>query len=394
MNVEKVLHNLLGKSSLNCHKSRLKALATNVDSLLHGQCLSVTGLGRSSRRQCLTKHAIKQSDRLVGNHRLEQDSSRFYQAICRQLIKHRHPRILIDWSDLTEDRAYIVLRASLVFDGRSITLYEKVHSLKEYGGRKVQHQFLHKLSQLLPSNCKPIIITDAGFLVPWFKVVESLEWYWIGRLRGSIMVKRSGAWIKCNTLYAQANSRIKRITDTEIAMSNPLPCHLYYTQSRPKRRKKMTKLGAVARSKHSQKNARRESSPWMIVTNLPSTLAKPQTVINIYKTRMQIEESFRDMKSHQFGLSMRYSLTRNVQRLTNLLLIGMLTAYITLILGYQAEKMKLHYRYQANTIKNRRVLSLQYLALQIINDVGLRHSHRDWLQAMSLIKEKLYYELS
>lgn len=120
MNVEKVLHNLLEKSALNCHKSRLKALATNVDSLLHGQCLSVTGLGRSSRRQCLTKHAIKQSDRLVGNHHLQQESPRFYRAICHQLIKHKHPRILIDWSDLTEDRAFIVLRASLAFDGRSI----------------------------------------------------------------------------------------------------------------------------------------------------------------------------------------------------------------------------------------------------------------------------------
>ncbi len=236
MNVEKVLHNLLEKSALNCHKSRLKALATNVDSLLHGQCLSVTGLGRSSRRQCLTKHAIKQSDRLVGNHRLQQESSRFYRAICHQLIKHKHPRILIDWSDLTEDRAFIVLRASLVFDGRSITLYERVHALKEYGGRNVQHQFLHKLSELLPSNCKPIIITDAGFLVPWFTAVESLGWYWVGRLRGNIMVKRSDAWIKCNMLYSEANTRVKSIKGTEIAMNNPLSCHLYYTKSKTKHR--------------------------------------------------------------------------------------------------------------------------------------------------------------
>ena len=131
----------------------------------------------------------------------------------------------------------------------------------------------------------------------------------------------------------------------------------------------------------------------MIVTNLPEQMAKAKNVINIYKTRMQIEESFRDIKSHQFGLSMRYSLTRNQQRLTNLLLVGMLAAYITLILGHQAEKLKLHFRYQANTVKNRRVLSFQYLALQIINDVGFRFSNKAWLEAISLVKEKLYYEL-
>ena len=393
MNVEKVLHNLLLNSSASCHKTRLKALATNVDSLLHGQCLSVTGLGRSSRRQCLTKHAIKQSDRLVGNPHLHQQRSLFYKAICHQLIKQPNPRILIDWSDLTEDRAFIVLRASLVFDGRSITLYEKVHLLSEYGGRKVQHQFLNKLSQLLPTQCKPIIITDAGFLVPWFKAVESLGWYWVGRLRGNIMVKKNGSWTKCSTLYSHANSRIKSIKDTEIAMNNPLACHLYYTKARRKNRKKRTKLGSICSSKHSRKNALRESQPWMIVTNLPEQTAKAKDVINIYKTRMQIEESFRDIKSHQFGLSMRYSLTRHQQRLANLLLIGMLAAYITLILGYQAENLKLHYRYQANTVKNRRVLSFQYLALQIINDIGLRCSNKAWLQAISLVKEKLYYEL-
>ncbi len=131
----------------------------------------------------------------------------------------------------------------------------------------------------------------------------------------------------------------------------------------------------------------------MIVTNLPEHIAKAKEVINIYKTRMQIEESFRDIKSHQFGLSMRYSLTRHQRRLTNLLLIGMLAAYITLILGYQAENLKLHYRYQANTVKDRRVLSFQYLALQIIKDIGLRCSNKAWLQAISLVKEKLYYEL-
>lgn len=90
---------------------------------------------------------------------------------------------------------------------------------------------------------------------------------------------------------------------------------------------------------------------------------------------------------------MRYSLTRHQRRLANLLLIGMLATYITLVLGYQAEKLKLHYRYQANTVRNRRVLSFQYLALQIINDVGLRCSNKAWLQAISLVKEKLYYEL-
>ena len=84
MNVYKLLHNLLAKSPSSLHQSRLKALSVNVDSLLHGQSLSVTGLGRSSRRNTATKHAIKQSDRLVGNRRLFSERVVFCQAICHK----------------------------------------------------------------------------------------------------------------------------------------------------------------------------------------------------------------------------------------------------------------------------------------------------------------------
>ena len=394
MNVEKLLHKLVSKSSSSLHKSRIKALSVNVDSLLHGQRLSVTGLGRASRRQIAAKHAIKQSDRLVGNAHLFAERLEFYRALCHQLIHHKHPRILIDWSDLSDDRAWVILRASLVMDGRAITLFEQVHQLKNYGNRKKQHQFLTQLAELLPHDCQPIIITDAGFLVPWFKAVEALGWYWVGRLRSNIMIRSDqNQWVKGQELHNQATRRVKSIMSTHIAQSNPIKAHVYYQKEPAKHRKYRTKLGNIARSRHSLKNARRGSQPYLIATNLPTQKASPRNVIALYKTRMQIEESFRDMKSHQFGFSLRYSKTRDKQRLCNLLLIAMLASFILYIIGLLAEKNKQHLKFQANTIRQRRVLSLAYRALQVIKRPSFKLTLKQWLQGINLLKSITLYEL-
>jgi hypothetical protein len=36
---------------------------------------------------------------------------------------------------------------------------------------------------LLPDNCHPIIVADAGFQVPWHELVLSLGWNYVGRVR-------------------------------------------------------------------------------------------------------------------------------------------------------------------------------------------------------------------
>jgi len=34
---------------------------------------------------------------------------------------------------------------------------------------------------MMAEDCKPIVVTDAGFRTPWFKEIESLGWDWVGR---------------------------------------------------------------------------------------------------------------------------------------------------------------------------------------------------------------------
>ncbi len=67
MQAKKMLQQTIKKSCPHIHNYRLTALMDVVESLVYGQILTVTGLGRSSLRNISMKHSIKQSDRLIGN---------------------------------------------------------------------------------------------------------------------------------------------------------------------------------------------------------------------------------------------------------------------------------------------------------------------------------------
>ncbi len=91
-------------------------------------------------------------------------------------------------------------------------------------------------------------------------------------------------------------------------------------------------------------------------------------VVKIYQCRIQIEEGFRDLKSSKYGFGFEQARSHKIERIENLLLIAMLASLVAWVIGWLAEKEKLHYQFQANSIKDRRVLSLFYLGCRIIKE--------------------------
>ncbi len=81
---------------------------------------------------------------------------------------------------------------------------------------------------------------------------------------------------------------------------------------------------------------------------------------------MTIESSFRDTKSTRFEFSMNENITIKAERYTVWLLIAALASLIAWIISYAAEQKNLHYEFQANTYRHRRVLSFFYLGCQIV----------------------------
>jgi hypothetical protein len=305
----------------------------------------------------LEKNRIKQIDRLAGNSHLLSELTTIYRGIGLMLLGSKaRPVILVDWSDLTPERNFAVLRATLPVGGRGLPLYEESHDGKDYANARVQKAFLETLNNLLPAGIKPIIVTDAGFQTPWFKAVENLGWDWVGRLRKDMNLRRHDGdrWITAKTLHVLQTTEPMALGTFELTKQIPIECQLYGIKKRPKGRKHTNRRGERAMSTQSRKQAKREKEPWIIASSFSASAGE---VIGYYRRRMEIEGSFRDTKSKRFGLSMEFANSRSKQRFAVLLVIGALAAFVAWIVGKIAEGRDLQRDFQANTERSRKVLS-------------------------------------
>ncbi len=170
-----ILHDSLYQFCPELHLKRLNSLTLACHALLDCKTLTLTELGRNLPTKARTKHNIKRIDRLLGNRHLHKERLAVYRWHASFICSgNTMPIVLVDWSDIREQKRLMVLRASVALHGRSVTLYEKAFPLSEQCSKKAHDQFLADLASILPSNTTPLIVSDAGFKVPWYKSVEKL----------------------------------------------------------------------------------------------------------------------------------------------------------------------------------------------------------------------------
>lgn len=388
MHATQVLNNYLYKMCQGIHRKRWSVLLVMVEALMIGKKLSVTSLGRSVPGDSYEKHQIKKADRLIGNLYLNHERHDIYRALaklaigqCRQAVIH------VDWSDLTPDRELHWLRATVPVGGRAIPIYEESHRKSNYANPKVEKRFLERLKAILSAHCCPIIVTDAGFKTPWFRAVQAVGWDYVGRVGGHIMISPQGeeAWERTEDVFVTATGHARYQGHIDLVRNKPLACHAYLLKKKKQGRIKKNQFGARCASKHSEKNAHRERSPWLLVTSLVGGAKNTKRVINIYKTRMQIEEAFRDMKNTRWGFSLREAKSTTTYRYENLMLVGTLATFALWLMGKVVELKQWQYRYQANTTKTKNILSTFFLGCQIFRKsprVFLKHEYSEAIKAM------------
>jgi hypothetical protein len=265
MNVRTILTNIVSFVTPKMHATRQKAVTDCVYSLANGSTATVTSIGRGIDSKAYEKHSIKRADRLLSNPNLLREKTLVYAAVCRLFCTAKHPTISIDWSDFDDCKRHFLLRAALSFDGRAITLYEEVHPLSTKEEPATHKLFLQTLSHLLPADCKPVIVTDAGFKTPWFRQIEALGWYFVGRVRKPTYYStNNGAnWQCISQLYAKATQRPKQY-QAEIARGSPFACTLTLYKQKAKGRHALNADGSIKASKISKSNARANTDPWSV----------------------------------------------------------------------------------------------------------------------------------
>lgn len=370
MQVSTILHQILSSS---IHKTRLKGLIPVITSIIKTKKLQLTQLGRNLRGKAKERSGIRLIDNLLANPYYQLKSIIVYRSICVRVIGSEiQPDIIVDWSSLpnsqlkTKGGEHCVLRATLAATGRGITLYEEVHPKKKENNDKVHKLFLKNLHSVLPKGTQPCILTDAGFKNPWFKSVLAIGWNYVGRIRGLAHYDDKQGFRPISKLFSQATNKARYLGLLVVAKTNPMSHHVVLYKGRSKGRHKVTKTKKRDLSKESQKHSKGWSEPWVLVTSLKEVKNAPGAAVIKYKKRMAIEENFRDTKSTKYGFSLDKNETINPERYTVWLLLAALASLVAWLTGAAAEQLKLHWDFQANTYRHRRVLSFFYLGCQII----------------------------
>jgi hypothetical protein len=336
-----------------------------VGGIIRGRRLALTAIGRASAGRSFPKHGIKRVDRLLSNWRMQAERWLCFHDIAHFLVGDcSRPIILMDWTKVTD--GFHALAAAIPIGGRALTIYEEVHPERRLGTPRVQEAFLRSLRAVLPTGCRPIIVTDAGFQGPFFRSVTRLAWDFVGRVRGTAKMRAKGGrvWKTVSDMYATAIGSSRDLGTFQLYKdSTSVDTRLVLAAKRRRRKKHPWCWHWSAQGGVSPSTISGAKEPWLLATSVSSGDA--DKIIAIYATRMQIEETFRDVKNPRFGWSLRHVRGSNAARLTLLLLFAAIAALAVTLMGLAASAAGRHRHYQANTAK-KRVLSYFVLGLAII----------------------------
>ncbi|MES0612751.1 IS4 family transposase [Klebsiella pneumoniae] len=351
------------------HLYRQKALIDATSAVINGASLTLTSIGRHLTGTASVKNKIKRVDRLLGNPHLQNEVSTIFHRVTQKITQGMSRAvILIDWSAYHASR-FQLLRASLACDGRSLPLMSCVVPSSQTANAEVHERFLESLAECFTPETNVIVITDAGFQGRWFQQVSSRGWTYICRVLGNHYYNVGDGWEKVLDSGKKASTTAIYLGEGLLGRSKEAQHegHFYLYKGKPKGRKFKRSKERSTRASVTAKARTAGKSPWFIFTN--STEFSPKQVMKLYSRRMQIEQNFRDEKNPRWGFGLRFGASHSSERVAVLSLIATLASIIMWLSGFSLENSGIHHKYQANTVKHRRVISLLKLAENVF-----RHS--------------------
>jgi hypothetical protein len=343
MHASTILRCCIGEALDGLHASRCRRLLGAVEALVAGRRLSLTELARQWPGADRVHAPLKALDRLLSNKHLHAESADLQRAMVARLLQGmRQPTLQVDWSSLKRDGRWALLRASVAMGGRAMPVHEQVFPIEHTNQPEAQQRFLQQLAELLPSDGRPILVTDAGFRSDWFRAVQAQGWDYVGRLRNNTHVSALEVddWTPCGTLHAKATAQPTDLGRRRIVKGQPWICRMILFRGPRAGRDKLTRTGQPEQSHLSKKARSAAREPWLLVTSLSADTHCSERIVAAYRTRMQIEEAFRDLKSHRYGVGFTDSLTRKPERAGVLLLLNRLASFAAWLMTIAARSTR------------------------------------------------------
>jgi hypothetical protein len=338
MRAAQVLHQLLAPCWDVLDARLVRRLLGAVEALVASRQLVLMELARQFPGALRVAAPLKALDRLLSNPRVQRLRAALYATALAGFWPVTRAVVVVDWCTLTRDESLHLLRAALPVGGRTLPVWDEVHPQAKLGNAKVHLQFLATLRRLLPIETVPILITDAGFGVPWFRDAQSLGFACIGRLRGRIQLRPVGQtdWAPVCAFGELGVGRVIDLGLCEVSRRHAHRARVVVYKNPPQDRKHRDAKGRPVRGGRSRAQAQAAREPWVLVVSPALGHLSTREIIEHYRRRMQIEESFRDLKSPRYGAALRHSLTRVAARMEVLLLLHALAsvaAWLRAVIG-------------------------------------------------------------
>ena len=353
--VEFVRKYLDGIFAEDVHAKRVMSLANGAVGVMTGASLAVSIIGQSlaQARGLLSKHAIKQVDRLLSNQGIVVWDM-FAPWVAEVVGARKTIVVAMDWTDFdADDQATLVL--SLVTNhGRATPLLWLSVLKDELKDQRNDFEdlCLARLAQVLPEGVAVTILADRGFGdTKLFDFLDTLGFAYVIRFRGNIHVSATDGETRPAAAWVGKGGRARKLRDAEVTAGRH-------------------KVGAVVCVK-----ARDMKEAWCLAAS--NAEATVREIMNYYAKRWTIEPGFRDAKDLRFGMGLSVLRIADPQRRDRLLLLNAFAIVLLTLLGAAGESLGMDRHLKVNTAKHRthslfRQGCMLYELIPNMPDAGLR----------------------
>jgi hypothetical protein len=314
------------------HAKRVDALAGAALGVMTSASLAVATIGQAlaQARGLITKHAIKQVDRLLSNQGIDVWDS-FARWVPHIVGARKSIVVAMDWTDFDRDGQATLALNLVTTHGRATPLLWLTVWKEELTERRNDYEdaCLVRLKELLPAGCGVTILADRGFGDhKLFAFLDDLGFGYVIRFRGNIRVTDAAGEARPAAEWVGKSGRARKMRGARITAS-----HAY-------------KVGAVVCV-----HAKAMKEPWCLaVSDAEASVAE---AVNHYAKRWSIEPTFRDAKDLRFGMGLGATRIGEPTRRDRLLLINVFAMALLTMLGAAGENLGMDRLLKSNTSKTR-----------------------------------------
>ena len=175
------------------HAKRVLSLANATLGVLTSASLAIHAVGRGLAQALgtLTKHGVKQVDRLLSNRGLNVWA--FFAYWTPFIVGARTEVVVaLDWTSFAADGQDTIVVSMVTGHGRATPLLWKTVASSTLKGnqRRYEYELLCRLREVLPAGVKVTVVADRGFAdcKLFYALTTELAFEYVIRLRGDIYV--------------------------------------------------------------------------------------------------------------------------------------------------------------------------------------------------------------